>query len=156
MRRSNVALIPVGLFVLTLVIPACSSSRLVEATRPAQPSSVNAVTDSIRLKQLPPVPVRGVPTEPLRVTRYDSLDAPSADVQRVTYAPDAGLTVLFASGAEMKYRPPEFGETLDVIATSDSTARAQVRGQPEDEKVEVVAPEPRDSFWDRVKANAEG
>ena len=141
---------------LAITLPACSSSRLQTATRPAQPPSVNAITDSIRLEQLPPVPARGVPTRPVRVTRYDSLPAPAAGVQRITYAPGEALSVLLGSGVEMEYEPPVVGETFDWVATSDSSGRAQVRGRPESEEVDVVAPEPRRSVWDRALGRVQG
>lgn len=141
-------LLLVLLFLACLCI-GCSSSRLETATVPAEPPSVNVESDTLALDWLPPVPVRGVETLPQRVIRYDSLDAPSAEVQRVTFDPTGTLDILLSSGVQLEYKPPAHGESFDWLATTDSTGRAQVRGTPQDRDMKVLKPPDETSIWDR-------
>ena len=141
-----------SLLLLLLLLAGCSSSeRLRTATIPAGPSSVNVLTDTIAVDRLPPVPVRGVPTEPLRVVQYDTLASPSARVQRVSYTPGGTLDILLASGVQLEYEPPAYGETFDWVAVSLDGGRAQVRGEPEAREVEAfVEEEKRPGFFART------
>ena len=136
----------------------CSHGRLVEAERPAQPSTVNVVSDTVELKQLPPVPPPGKPTRPTRVRIYeDTLPAPTLEVQRVSVNRNDDpehIEVQYTVGDSTKVERaqlPAYGEIWDWMPESDSTSGQQVRKEPRPKNVEVVQPEKDESWWERLR-----
>jgi hypothetical protein len=136
----------------------CSHGRLVEAERPAQPSTVTAVSDTVELKQLPPVPPPGTPTRPTTVRIYeDTLPTPTLEVQRVSVNRNADpehVEVQYTVGDSTKVEQaqlPAYGEIWDWMPESDSTSRQQVREEPTSETVEVLRPDKSESWWERVR-----
>lgn len=143
---------------LCALVTGCKQSETVTAVRPAQTSAVNAETDTLQVPAMPPVPERGVPTEPITLRVYtDTLPAPTLDVRRVTVdrdPPPGFAKILYRVGdsARMETAPvPPPGEIWDWIADSDTTVRRQIRGDPEPDTVEVLRPTDEPGWWERQK-----
>jgi hypothetical protein len=128
-------------------------------TVPAATPSINAETDSVELNELPPVPPPGIDTKPTEVRTYtDTLPAPEVEVQRVTVDrsedhPRGAVSILYTVGDEARletYALPEYGETLDVEATSDTTTSAEVRSQPKDRDVEAEVAPTNPPWWKQL------
>lgn len=141
--------------VAALLLAGCSQGRLTTAERPAAQRTINAVTDTIELQTLPPVPTRGAVTEPQEVRVYlDTLPAPEVQVQRVSVdREEETIELQYAVGDSTileRFQLPAYGETLDVEAETDTSLAAQIRGVPQPEEVDVIRPEREPSWWERL------
>lgn len=139
------------LLLTVLLVAGCAGTEPARqtVTVPAEAPSLNYRTDTVRVEPMPPV--RGVPTLPVRRGTFEPTDAPSADVQRVTYDTQTErLSIVLAQGVQLDYAPPTYSERYDWVATSDSTGKAYVSGDPEPQDLQADVQEEPPGFWQRT------
>jgi len=178
MRRATI-FIAVILVLGVLLLTGCSQLRTV--TVPAQQSTINAVTDTMRLAEYPPVDLQGTVTLPETRTEIDdTASTPALRVQRVEVdrRPDESqVRFLWERGDDTvrdAYEMPVYGEMLvwrpqktereGYPVRSQETAgpdtvywpvpTAELLGGPQDQQVEAdVTSEPPwySRLWTQVR-----
>ncbi len=161
------------LAVVCAALVGCSGQATRQVTVPAPSPTTRSQTDTLQLPSLPPVPDRGVPTQPIEVQIHrDTLPGPTLRMQRLTVdrrTDDPDVTLQYQVGGRTltdRYELPSFGEALDIQPqkqaarygqrrprsdTVRDTVRvypdAQVRGRPQERQVQARVPEEEKGLW---------